>query len=137
MFIFDLAADLAEWVGDLLGDPTPDVPTPDPATLAAPAITMPPLDAGTRAVFDMTNQALADAGAIYRDAMDPGSVPAADVAAASERIDNAAAHSAAMQGETYRQEIANDIAHDEFVRQTLEEAHRLQRDVTVVTHGEA
>ncbi|MGQ0778213.1 MAG: hypothetical protein ACT4NY_28025 [Pseudonocardiales bacterium] len=86
---------------------------------------------GTQAVIDMVNSGMKDAGTIYRDAADPGSVSAEEIAAASERIDNAAQHSRALEGSIYQQEVANEIRSDELTRQTVEEAQRTATDVWI------
>lgn len=138
MSLFELAADVVDWIGDLIGADTPD---PGAAGLpAAPAVAPVPdlgLASGTQAVLDMTNGMTADASTLYHDAMDPGSVPAGEVAAASTRIDNAVANSGLVQGDTYRQEIANKIAVQDLAAQTADELSRMKQDLSVVTHGEA
>lgn len=56
-----------------------------------------------------------------------------DIAAANERIDDAAQNSRAMEGIIYEQEIANDIRAGELNRQAVEDARELATDVSIET----
>jgi hypothetical protein len=148
---FELLTDVVEWVGDLFDGPAgeiaPTAPSGIPSDVtaasgaasagAAGTLAMPPLDSGTRAVLDMTSQSVADSHLVYQDAMAPGTVPAADLDAVQQRLDNATRLSGLVQGMTAAQEIANDVAHAEFVRSTRDAAHELGRLVTRYTGGEA
>lgn len=105
--------------------------TVDESATAAEVDYTPELSSGTQAVLDMVNGQMSDAGTIYRDAMDPGSESAEDVAAANERIDNAAQNSRAMEGYIYQQEIANDIRASELDRHAVDEAREAATDAWI------
>lgn len=116
--VADSDEETADSSADIDNVPSYDVPSYD-------------VPSGTQAVLDMVNSATKDAGTLYRDAMDPGSVSADEVAAANERIDNAAQNSRALEGHIYQQEVTNDIRSDELARQTSEEAHETATDAWI------
>jgi hypothetical protein len=113
----DAGTDLYPVAGDLAGFPATGLP----------------VSSGTQAVLDMVNGGMSDAGTLYRDAMDPGSVSADEVAAATERADNAAQNSAMLQGEIHYNTVSNEIHEQELTRTTMEQASTLETDTWIET----
>ncbi|WP_018681485.1 hypothetical protein [Actinokineospora enzanensis] len=91
------------------------------------------IPSGTQAVMDMTGSSMHDASTIYHDAMDPGSVPADDVAAANEHIENAARTSHALEGQIYQDQIYHDIDVQNQQRAALDEVHETATDNAIET----
>jgi hypothetical protein len=90
-----------------------------------------PVDSGltgdTAAVVGSVNAQMSDAGLIYHDAMNPGSVDPHAVDAAVQRSDNAAQNAGQMAGYTYQQQVSNDIHQGDLQRQYADEVHQESR----------
>ncbi len=112
----DGTADFA--YGSLVAQP----PAQPPFPAAAGPFPVPGVSSDTQALVDSLNSQMSDAATIYHSAMNPGSVPADDVAAATGRADNASRMAGALEGYVAAQEITNDVHADEIDRSAMESA---------------
>ncbi|WP_238005344.1 hypothetical protein KZZ52_17550 [Dactylosporangium sp. AC04546] len=90
-----------------------------------------PVGGDTAAVLNNVNSQMADAGLIYRDAMNPGSVDQDQVEGAMERSHNAARNAETMAGYTYQQKISNDIHQGDLDRAYQEQSSQAATDTYI------
>jgi hypothetical protein len=97
----------------------------------APPAAPPGLTGDTAALVGSINSQMADAGSIYRSAMDPGSVPDDEVNAAMERADNAARNAQVLAGYTYEDQVSNEVYQHDLSQEYTEAAHTEATDAWI------
>jgi hypothetical protein len=109
-------------------EPEPVVEAP---VFEAPPAAPPGLTGDTAALVGSINSQMADAGSIYRSAMDPGSVPDDAVNAAMERADNAARNAQVLAGYTYEDQVSNEVYQHDLSQEYTEAAHTEATDAWI------
>ncbi|GAA4567533.1 hypothetical protein [Planotetraspora kaengkrachanensis] len=92
---------------------------------------VPPVGGGMGGFLDNLNSQMADAGTVYRSALDPSSVSDDELASAEERIDNAARNSSVLEGYTYQDQVYNDVIQHDREVQWSNQAHEAETDAWI------